>query len=164
MPMPCGPGTVFIAIHADLPLDFLKALLDRPAYGGGLNQFGKRDLFGRIGDGEFDLSIVVLSKKEPLPIAYRQSVARQMDANAGHFCDDRPLGTLGNNHGIEGQTARRGDFRYAFRLGLPGQYLGLAGTTATALIGRQTDPWLFGKNLSIGLDGGKVRKTLGQGV
>ena len=32
--------SVFIAIHADLTLAFLKALFDRPAHSGGLNQFG----------------------------------------------------------------------------------------------------------------------------
>ena len=88
VPMPGGPGAMFIAIHTNLPLAFLKALLDRPAHGGGFNHFGKRSPFRRIGNGVFDLSIVVLSKKEPLLIADRQSVARQIKAKTGHFCND----------------------------------------------------------------------------
>ena len=63
MPMPSRPGTMFIAIHADLALAFLKALLYRPAHGGRFNKFCKRSLFRCIRDGVFDLSIVVLSKK-----------------------------------------------------------------------------------------------------
>jgi two-component system cell cycle sensor histidine kinase/response regulator CckA len=85
-----------------------------------LHSFGKRSLFRRIGDSVFDLSIGVLSKKEPLLIADRQSVARQIDANAGHFCDDRPRGTFGNDDRLPRNAIGLGNFCDASRLGLSG--------------------------------------------
>ena len=104
MPMPGRPGSMFVFIHAELTFALLKALLDRPAHGRGLDQLCKGSLFGRIGDGVFYLSIDIFSQKQSLPVTDRQTVSGQIYLDTGHLGKDGSLGPFGDNFRFPGKT------------------------------------------------------------
>jgi len=65
MSMPSGPGTMLIMIHTQLVFALFEALLYGPAHYGSFAHFRERHVLRRIGKGELDPSIRILSYEKP---------------------------------------------------------------------------------------------------
>src|SRR3989442_7597494 len=65
VPMPGGPGTVFVVVQSELGFIFLETPFNGPARSAHSNQFGHRGLFGSVADQIFDLAVGVVAQQQP---------------------------------------------------------------------------------------------------
>lgn len=84
-------------IHSQLAFALFETLLDGPSHHGGFAHFGKRHIEGRIGEGEFHLSIGSLSDKEPSGGILGESVSGGIDPETSYLGDNRSLGAFGQS-------------------------------------------------------------------
>ena len=95
MPVPGRPGAVFIFSHADISFSVFEALLNAPAQGGGVSQFGERHLFRGIGKGIFGLAIGGASHQQPDGRFLREPPVRRKDGQTSDLGPDRAFGSFG---------------------------------------------------------------------
>ena len=95
MPVPGRPGAVFIFSHAGISFSVFEALLNAPAQGGSVGQFGKRHLFWGIGKGIFDLAIGGASHQQPDGSFLREPLMCRKDPQTSDVDLDRAFGSFG---------------------------------------------------------------------
>ncbi len=105
---------MFIFAHADITFAVCKTLLNPPAQGGGLRQFGKRHLFGGIGERIFGLPVGGASDQQPDGFFMGQPLVCGKDPQAGDVRKDRAFGIVKGDVRSNANYYRQGTWRYNF--------------------------------------------------
>ena len=156
MPVPGGPGTMFIFAHAGIAFAVFKTLLDSPAQRGGVCKLGKRHIFRGVGESIFDLPVGGATNQQPDGIFLRQSPMGREGPQAGDIRTDRAFRSFRYNQGMPDRLAGFGELSHGFGLRLSPQDFEPLGPRPTAAIPRKTHFGLPQKDLGIGPDAGQI--------
>ena len=94
VPMPSGPGAVFVVIQSEFRFVFLKTAFYGPARATDAHQFAHRGRLRSVAQGIFDLAVGIVAHQQPA-FAFRRPFRAQIDSEAREGRHQWPLFALG---------------------------------------------------------------------
>ena len=104
VPVPRGPGAVFVMIQAQFGFVFLETSFNWPARAADAHQFAHRSLWRSVAQRVFDFAVGLVAQQQPA-FARGRPFRAQIDPEAREGRHQRPLLALGDSVGLPVQQA-----------------------------------------------------------